>query len=1219
MKARARLLSLLLLLAAPLRAQLATLVEDINRQGSGGSAVSSDPDQLATLGDKVVFAADAASGRELWATDGTATGTELLADICRRDCSSRPELLGVVGGVSFWSAEDDDSDVRGLWRSDGTRAGTYALTSALDDPRTGRRFTAVSGGRLFFPGCSSGRGCELWASDGTPGGTHPLFGDPAVGGARPEQLTVAGGTLFYVADEGFEQGLWVSDGTPGGTSLLHLFDRPAGPGLLTAAGGRLFFIARLDGANIGQELWVSDGTAAGTRALSQFVPDDALDVTTWLKPIGSAVYFLADDVTHGTEIWASDGTVAGTRRVTEFGFHAPFDGATGPESLEEVGGRLVFVASDGLSASRLWTTTGHPDSTAALACGAAPCPELTDRPRLLKLGQRLFFPAADDGHGAELWGTDGTAAGTRMVSDICPGSCSGWSLGPFAFGNAMLLVASADGDFFTRQVWRSDGTARGTRQHSDLPTGGAGARLDQFSLEAVALGAQVLFPAEDARGVELWASDGRDGGTRLLGDLAAGPPSALPRDLVAAGGALYFRACEGGSTRVWRSGGSAATTSPVSPTLNVFCLSIPGDPAIVATDVLTFYWDHSAGTSAVELWRTDGTPAGTIQLTHFGFDADRQHTTLVVLGDAVYFNIGYHEHSRPDEIWTSDGTVDGTGVAFDLGDASTPITFLAAAGGALYVVGEHPDEGQQLWRSDGTGVTKLRSGLRSLLPSFAAVGPLVYFVAQEDTRNHLWATNGTPAGTRTVAPVFFVFDDPFQLVPFHGALYFFAERADGYGLWTTDGTEQGTLLVHGFADKDPVFGPIHPHVVVAGERLFFRASDGASGQELWASDGTAAGTYVVRDVVPGPGSSYPTPLAAAGGRLFFVAHDAVHGFELWTSDGTAGGTRLVHDLAPGAASSSPDELTLADNRFYFSADDGLVGRELWTIDLAQPPGACLPAETALCLGGRFRVEAAWKDFSGNSGIGRTVPLTADTGAFWFFGPENIEVILKVLDGRGLNQHHWVFYGALSSVEYALTVTDVQTGLDDALLEPLGPARERRGHDRLRPARRLLGRRALDLRPAAAHRRGSGRCRALPAGGHPPLPPRRPLRGRGDLEGLFGQHRRRQRRPAHRRHRLLLVLRRGQRGGRAQGARRHPRQRQALGLLRRALQRRIHPARHRHGDRRGQDLHQQERQPGERRRHRSVLGSVCRQSSPRSESARGERRMPPREEKCTMRR
>jgi len=83
------------------------------------------------------------------------------------------------------------------------------------------------------------------------------------------------------------------------------------------------------------------------------------------------------------------------------------------------------------------------------------------------------------------------------------------------------------------------------------------------------------------------------------------------------------------------------------------------------------------------------------------------------------------------------------------------------------------------------------------------------------------------------------------------------------------------------------------------------------------------------------------------------------------------------------------------------------------------------------------VEAFWRDFQGNSGAGMAAPLTGDTGTFWFFSPDNLEVIVKVLDGRALNGHFWVFYGALSSVEYALTVTDTATGLARRYFNPLG--------------------------------------------------------------------------------------------------------------------------------------------------------------------------------------
>jgi hypothetical protein len=102
------------------------------------------------------------------------------------------------------------------------------------------------------------------------------------------------------------------------------------------------------------------------------------------------------------------------------------------------------------------------------------------------------------------------------------------------------------------------------------------------------------------------------------------------------------------------------------------------------------------------------------------------------------------------------------------------------------------------------------------------------------------------------------------------------------------------------------------------------------------------------------------------------------------------------------------------------------------------PGTCVSSATALCLsGGRFRAEVIWRDFAGNTGTGRTLPLTGDTGSFWFFDPANVELVVKVLDGRGLNGQWWVFYGALSNVQYTLTVTDTATGRTKTYTNPSG--------------------------------------------------------------------------------------------------------------------------------------------------------------------------------------
>ncbi|MDQ2869662.1 MAG: IPT/TIG domain-containing protein, partial [Acidobacteriota bacterium] len=105
-----------------------------------------------------------------------------------------------------------------------------------------------------------------------------------------------------------------------------------------------------------------------------------------------------------------------------------------------------------------------------------------------------------------------------------------------------------------------------------------------------------------------------------------------------------------------------------------------------------------------------------------------------------------------------------------------------------------------------------------------------------------------------------------------------------------------------------------------------------------------------------------------------------------------------------------------------------------------PPSPCLPGPTTLCLnGGRFRAEVVWRVASPNtqSGQAAAVPLTGDTGYFWFFSSNNIELVVKVVDGRAVNGKFWVFYGALSNVEYEITVTDSQTGEIRVYTNPAG--------------------------------------------------------------------------------------------------------------------------------------------------------------------------------------
>ena len=168
---------------------------------------------------------------------------------------------------------------------------------------------------------------------------------------------------------------------------------------------------------------------------------------------------------------------------------------------------------------------------------------------------------------------------------------------------------------------------------------------------------------------------------------------------------------------------------------------------------------------------------------------------------------------------------------------------------------------------------------------------------------------------------------------------------------------------------------------------------------------------------------------------------------LFSPDGSPGRTDiLIVDQDSSEAFVSPDvgldevgNFTVVFDRRVVGQQSGVLARTT-VVELGEPvdPSPCDPGATALCVNNaRFRVEVAWRDPQGRSGSGQAVHLTGDTGYFWFFDDANVELVVKVLDGTWLNGHYWVFYGALSDVEYAITVTDTATGAVRRYTNPQG--------------------------------------------------------------------------------------------------------------------------------------------------------------------------------------
>jgi hypothetical protein len=112
----------------------------------------------------------------------------------------------------------------------------------------------------------------------------------------------------------------------------------------------------------------------------------------------------------------------------------------------------------------------------------------------------------------------------------------------------------------------------------------------------------------------------------------------------------------------------------------------------------------------------------------------------------------------------------------------------------------------------------------------------------------------------------------------------------------------------------------------------------------------------------------------------------------------------------------------------------------FTLEAIQPYPGCQPSAEKLCLNlGRFEVKAAWRDFIGRTGKGQAVPFNDLSGSFYFFSENNIEVVVKALNGCSshLGHHLWIFGAGLTDVEVGLEVRDTVTGATKTYTNALG--------------------------------------------------------------------------------------------------------------------------------------------------------------------------------------
>jgi ELWxxDGT repeat protein len=423
------------------------LVKDINpifRISYGASYVyGSYPRYLTEINDRLYFTADdGENGRELWVSDGTAAGTQLVVDL-------------LPGSNNFGNSSSYPSDF--------TEFNDKLYFAANFDVKAGKN------------------GKELWVSDGTAEGTQLLIdiylNENYSVGSNPSYLTEFNDKLYFSArDSEHSRELWVSDGTAKGTQLL-LDINPGGDDVMYGYGesnniygskptgfmefnDKLYFAAN-DGEN-GRELWVTDGTAKGTQLLADINPggngyDANSSFARDFTEFNDKLYFSADDGENGDELWVTDGTAEGTQLLVDiypgtkkydpnpyFGYGESFSypAESNPNHLTEFNNKLYFTADDGENGSELWVTDGTAEGTQLLA-DIYPGLNNSFPSDLTEFNNKLYF-SADDGTRPKLWVTDGTSEGTQLVTTNSDGS-----LGNGFISNPNDLAVVGDELFFS--------------------------------------------------------------------------------------------------------------------------------------------------------------------------------------------------------------------------------------------------------------------------------------------------------------------------------------------------------------------------------------------------------------------------------------------------------------------------------------------------------------------------------------------------------------------------------------------------------------------------------------------------------------------------------------------------------------------------------------------------------------------------------------------------
>ncbi|HZY82627.1 MAG TPA: ELWxxDGT repeat protein [Cyclobacteriaceae bacterium] len=704
-------------------------------------------------------------------------------------------------------------------------------------------------------------------------------------------------------------------------------------------GGYFYFEAHTNA--YGSELWRSDGTAKGTTMVKDINPGPDAGGVYNMNVIGNTLFFISENAEHGTELWRTDGTEAGTQIVKEFNegpdgtdfyglavangylylnvytgkYQLWKTNGTETSMVKEMdyiagmtasGGKIYFNGSVGAT-QELWRSDGTTEGTFAVVPGGGSVGDLTD------VKGTLYFTGWTLASGVELWKSDGTAEGTVMVMDINPGTGHSWPDHLTAAGDKLFFMA--DNGSVGKELWVTNGVT--TSMLGDSSHGTASTEVGDI----LAVNGSIFFSAKhDVVGSELWISDGTYTGTLLVTDINPDDASSNPSNFTFVNGTVYFTANDGShGNELWKTDGTEEGTSMVMDIAEGVNDSAPSSLTALGKDL--YFWADD-GKHGWELWVSSST-AETKLVKDIASGTRGSGIEQIVAGE---------EHAWVEDyntgVWRTDGTPEGT-INIRPANNSTYNQFVITDGGTYFVERDLDTQLQSILFSNGEGEPELIAGNFASITNMTLVDGVIYFAGNDGIKgSEPWKLKPgeMPSMILDINPG--GASIPRGFVGYKGAVYFSAsDGAHSTELWKCEGgTALGTKMI---ADIRQGSASSYPSgFTVANGLLFFNAADDAHGVELWRTDGTEEGTQLASDIWKGTGSGGAFNLVTLDNSLYFIAADEEHGFELWTSDGTGKGTKLVKEIFPGInLYEMSDNLVVANGSLYLS-----VYNQLWKSD-----------------------------------------------------------------------------------------------------------------------------------------------------------------------------------------------------------------------------------------------------------------------------------------------